>query len=120
MHKTKRQLKRIAIGISGGIVTIIGIIAIPYPGPGWLIVFAGLAILATEFDWARRLLDKAKGKYDEWQAWLKRQPMALRLAVFAFTGLVVLVTMWLLNVFAILTNLFNIDAPWLSSPLPFL
>ncbi len=69
MQKTTRRLKRIFVGIGGGLVVIIGIIAIPYPGPGWLIVFAGLAILATEFEWAQRILDKAKGEYDKWQAW---------------------------------------------------
>ena len=35
------------------------------PGPGWAIVFVGLAILATEFDWARRLLAYARERYDE-------------------------------------------------------
>lgn len=52
------------------LVLVVGVIAIPYPGPGWLIVFAGLAILATEFDWARRVLRYARGKYDAWTAWL--------------------------------------------------
>jgi uncharacterized protein (TIGR02611 family) len=119
MHKTTRHLKRTAIGIAGGLVVIIGIIAIPYPGPGWLIVFTGLAILATEFDWAQRILDKARGEYDKWQSWLKRQPFALRLGVLAFTGLIVLTTMWLVNAFGILAMLLHINAPWLSSPLPF-
>jgi uncharacterized protein (TIGR02611 family) len=119
MHKATRHLKRTLIGIGGGIVVIIGIVAIPYPGPGWLIVFTGLAILATEFEWAQRILDRARGEYDKWQAWLKRQPMFLRLLILGFTGLVVLTTMWLLNVFGILAIVFHIDAPWVSSPLPF-
>lgn len=119
MQKTKRHLKRTAIGIAGGVVVAIGIVAIPYPGPGWLIVFTGLAILATEFEWAQRILDKAKGEYDKWQDWLKRQPMTIRLLVLAFTCLVVLVTMWLLNVFGIVTDFLRIDIPWVNSPLPF-
>ncbi len=41
---SKRQLRRIAIGIVGGLLLVVGIIAIPYPGPGWLIVFTALAI----------------------------------------------------------------------------
>ncbi len=32
-----------------------GVRLVPLPGPGWLIVFLGLAILGTEFAWARRL-----------------------------------------------------------------
>ena len=38
---------RIGVGAIGGIVLIAGVIMIPYPGPGWLVVFAGLAILAA-------------------------------------------------------------------------
>jgi hypothetical protein len=30
------------------------------PGPGWAVIFAGLAVLAAEFVWARRLLDRLK------------------------------------------------------------
>lgn len=119
MEETSSRLKRMFIGIAGGLVVIIGIIAIPYPGPGWLIVFTGLAILATEFEWAQRILDKAKGEYDKWQAWLKRQSIIIRLLVLGFTALVVLTTMWLLNVFGLLTTLLHIDAPWAASPLPF-
>ena len=44
---------RIVVGVVGLVVLAVGILAIPYPGPGWAIVFVGLAILATEFDWAR-------------------------------------------------------------------
>jgi uncharacterized protein (TIGR02611 family) len=43
---------RIAIALVGLAVLGVGVLAIPYPGPGWAIVFLGLAILATEFDWS--------------------------------------------------------------------
>jgi len=32
------------------------------PGPGWLVIFAGLSVLAIEFVWARHLLEKLKNK----------------------------------------------------------
>lgn len=44
----------------GGTVVGIGIALLVLPGPGILVIFVGLAILATEFVWARRYLDKAK------------------------------------------------------------
>lgn len=119
MNKAKRHAKRTVIGIAGGLVVIVGIIAIPYPGPGWLIVFTGLAILATEFEWAQRILDKAKGEYDKWQSWLKRQNMMIRAFVLLATALVVVTTIWLLNVFGILMDIFHVDISWLRSPLPF-
>lgn len=117
MQMAKRQIKRLAIGIIGGVVLLVGVITIPYPGPGWLIVFTGLAILATEFSWARRVLDFAKSKYDRWKEWVKRQHPAVRLAILALTGIVVLMTLWLLNVFGLFSGWFNLPLEWLRSPL---
>ena len=57
-----RNARRTAITIAGFTVVIVGLILVPLPGPGWLIVFAGLAILATEYVWAQRLLTYAKTK----------------------------------------------------------
>ena len=46
---------RLGVGVLGTVIVVIGIILIPLPGPGWLIVFLGLAVLGTEFASARRL-----------------------------------------------------------------
>lgn len=51
---------RISVGVIGGLVTVIGAIALVTPGPGWLIIFAGLGILASEFAWADKALIKTK------------------------------------------------------------
>jgi len=58
MKKTKAGhfLWRVIIGLVGGSVTVIGAIALVGPGPGILIVLAGLGILATEFAWAARVM----------------------------------------------------------------
>ena len=67
------------MGVVGTAVLVAGIIAIPYPGPGWLILFAGLAILGTEFQWAQQVLHWTRARYDSWTAWLRRPlPSALR------------------------------------------
>lgn len=118
MNKVTRHAKRVAVAILGTIVLLVGIIAIPYPGPGWLIVFAGLAILATEFDWAQRLLDKVRGYYDAWADWLKGQHWSIRLLVLAFTGIVIMVTIWLLNGFGLINAWFHLELDWVQSPLP--
>jgi uncharacterized protein (TIGR02611 family) len=55
-----RSTKRLAIFVVGMGVVVVGIVMIPAPGPGWLVVFAGLALLATEFTWAELLLERAK------------------------------------------------------------
>jgi len=57
-----RNAKRVAVTTLGFAVLIAGLILVPLPGPGWLIVFGGLAILATEYVWARRLLNFSRRK----------------------------------------------------------
>ncbi|GAA1294259.1 TIGR02611 family protein [Saccharothrix xinjiangensis] len=108
---------RIGVGVVGGLVLIGGVLMIPYPGPGWLVVFAGLAILATEFAWAGRVLRFAKRYYDAWVEWLKRQNVAVKALVLAATGLVVAVTCWLLGAFALVGGWFGLDWAWLESPI---
>ncbi|RKT54153.1 TIGR02611 family protein [Saccharothrix australiensis] len=108
---------RIGVGVVGGLVLVAGILMIPYPGPGWLVVFAGLAILATEFAWAGRLLRFAKRYYDGWVAWLKRQNLFVKALVLTATGLVVVVTCWVLGAFALVGGWFGLEWPWLGSPI---
>ena len=51
---------RIFIGVIGGLVTIVGTIFLFAPGPGLLVLLAGLGILATEFAWAANAIRKTK------------------------------------------------------------
>jgi len=62
MEKTIRRIKRIFIAVIGFTVLLIGIAMIVLPGPAVLVIPVGLAILATEFVWARRLLKRLKDK----------------------------------------------------------
>lgn len=117
MNKLRRSSKRVLIGILGGLVVLIGLVLVPYPGPGWLIVFGGLAILATEFAFAARVLEFAKGTYDKWVAWLKRQNWFVKVAVLGLTGAVVIATLWLLNAFGIIIALFDLPYDQFVSPL---
>ncbi|MET0340652.1 MAG: PGPGW domain-containing protein [Polyangiales bacterium] len=45
--------------IAGGTLLLTGVIMIPLPGPGLPLIAAGIAILATEFDWAEQLQARA-------------------------------------------------------------
>jgi len=56
-----KPLRRIAVAVVGGTVLVIGIALIILPGPAFLVIPAGLAILAIEFAWARRWLRSARG-----------------------------------------------------------
>ena len=56
MYDMIRLARRVIILVIGMTVALLGVIMIFTPGPGWGGIFAGLAILATEFAWARRWL----------------------------------------------------------------
>lgn len=89
-----RQVYRVVVGLVGTAVTVLGLVLIPFPGPGWLIVFAGLAILASEFAWAQRLLDHARRQVSAWTAWLGRQNLAVRALVLLGIVLLVVAVFW--------------------------
>jgi uncharacterized protein (TIGR02611 family) len=55
-----RQARRIVIAIVGFTVLLIGVALIVLPGPAFIVIPAGLAILALEFAWARHWLQRLK------------------------------------------------------------
>lgn len=108
---------RSCIGVVGGLMLAVGIVMVPYPGPGWLVVFTALAILGTEFGWARRLLHRARVQYDRWEGWMRERRPLVRLGMLAVSAVIVLASLWLLNVFGIVAYGLRLDSPWLTSPL---
>jgi hypothetical protein len=54
-------MKKFFIALMGGTVLLVGLAMLVLPGPGLPIIAGGLAILATEFLWARRAMHRAKG-----------------------------------------------------------
>jgi uncharacterized protein (TIGR02611 family) len=108
---------RVVVGVVGLAVLGAGIVAIPYPGPGWAIVFIGLAILATEFDWARRLLKYTRERYDRAMDWFKAQGLWVQALGFALTAAVVVGTLWLLGAVSWTAGLLGFEQSWLKSPI---
>jgi uncharacterized protein (TIGR02611 family) len=60
-----RQARRVITLVVGLTLLLCGMVMLVTPGPGWVLIFAGLSVLAIEFVWARRLLKKMKDKGDE-------------------------------------------------------
>lgn len=54
-HPRLRVAYRAIVAVVGASLAILGLLLVPLPGPGWLVVFLGLAVLGTEFAWAHRL-----------------------------------------------------------------
>lgn len=55
-----KRIKRIVVTVVGGTVLALGIALVVLPGPAFIVIPAGLAILAIEFAWARRWLRSAR------------------------------------------------------------
>ena len=85
-----RLIWRIAITVLGVSIVLVGIVLLPLPGPGWLIIFAGLGVLATEYVWAHRLLRRARTMVTAWTRWALRQSLWVR-ALITIGGLLLLV-----------------------------
>jgi uncharacterized protein (TIGR02611 family) len=65
-HRERPRLVRWGVVVLGVLVTLAGVVMTgPVPGPGFLVIPIGLALLALEFAWAERLLEKAVVWADE-------------------------------------------------------
>jgi hypothetical protein len=78
-HPRKHLIYRIGVGIVGGLLIIAAPLTGWLPGPGGIpLLIAGLAVLASEFEWAQRLLHRVKGWVKDLTAWTGRQPAWLK------------------------------------------
>ncbi|MCE0537433.1 hypothetical protein LWF15_18205 [Kineosporia rhizophila] len=89
------RLYRLAVGLLGGAIVVVGLALVPLPGPGWVIVFVGLAALATEFVWAARLEQFARKQVSVWTIWILAQPLYVRAAVALGTSALAVACFWI-------------------------
>jgi len=88
------RIYRLTVGVVGLLIVVTGLALVPLPGPGWLIVFAGLAVWGSEFEWAQRLLNWVRAKVRAWDGWIRAQPVWLQGLAILGTAIVVLALMW--------------------------
>ena len=62
--RTVEQVRRVFRIVVGFTLLLAGVVMIVTPGPGWLVILLGLGLLAAEFVWARRLMDRIKREGD--------------------------------------------------------
>jgi uncharacterized protein (TIGR02611 family) len=59
-HPALALTTKVVVTVVGALVALVGVVMLVTPGPAFVMIPLGLAILATEWDWARRWLDKAR------------------------------------------------------------
>lgn len=60
MKLIQKHLKRVLVEGLGWLLVLVGIAALVLPGPGLLALFAGMALLSTQYEWAERRLDPVR------------------------------------------------------------
>lgn len=95
-HPHSHLIYRILVGVVGLAIVVLGLILVPFPGPGWVIVFVGLAVWASEFVWAQRLLQRARNTLKAWSLWLRTKPWWVKGFVLLLTIAAVAAIFWLL------------------------
>jgi len=71
--KTIRQAKRLIITVIGFTLLLIGLAMVVLPGPAFIVIPIALGILATEFIWAKKLLDRVKSRASNVKEWVSKQ-----------------------------------------------
>jgi uncharacterized protein (TIGR02611 family) len=68
-----RVAYKVGVALAGAVVIVVGLVLVPLPGPGWLIVFVGVAVLGTEFPAAHRVTQAVRRMVGRlrlrWRAW---------------------------------------------------
>lgn len=94
-NPTSAKVYRACVFVIGLIVLVVGLLLIPFPGPGWLIVIGGLAIWSTEFEKAQSVLEFVKRHVRAWERWVKRQNVLVK-TVLSVVGIAFIATvLWL-------------------------
>jgi uncharacterized protein (TIGR02611 family) len=58
-HRHRHPLFRVAFGVAGAVVLLAGVVMLVTPGPAFVLIPVGLAMLSLEFAWAERLLTRS-------------------------------------------------------------
>jgi uncharacterized protein (TIGR02611 family) len=87
---------RIVIGVVGLLVFVLGLILVPFPGPGWLVVLLGIGIWASEFTWAQAVLHRARRFLRTWTDWARPQPWWVKGLLGLLTAAAVAAVFWLM------------------------
>jgi uncharacterized protein (TIGR02611 family) len=65
MRRPLKAARKLIVGLIGYPLLVLGAILVPLPGPGFLVMFIALALLATEYDWAGKYAETIKRKLKE-------------------------------------------------------
>lgn len=89
-----KAVKGIAVQVAGWLLVLVGVAALVLPGPGLLAVFAGMALLATQYSWAERRVEPVKQAALRTAAESVATWPRIMLSALGVTGLVLVGVVW--------------------------
>ncbi|MCF8610128.1 TIGR02611 family protein [Gordonia sp. HY285] len=114
-HRYGFVLRYVTI-VVGVLVTAVGVVAIPYPGPGWAMVFLGLLILSQELEWAARLRRWIMDKLNTFYRRYIDDNLVAQIILGVATCAIVIATLWVTDALDLVAGWVGIHADWLDSP----
>ncbi|MCF8590172.1 TIGR02611 family protein [Gordonia liuliyuniae] len=114
-HRYGFVLRYVTI-VVGVLVTAVGVVAIPYPGPGWAMVFLGLLILSQELEWAARLRRWIMDKLNTFYRRYIDDNLVAQIILGVATCAIVIATLWVTDALDLVAGWVGIHAGWLDSP----
>ncbi|MBU1226899.1 MAG: PGPGW domain-containing protein [Actinobacteria bacterium] len=72
--RRRMSMRRVGVGMAGWLVVGIGVILMPLPGPGTVLVLGGLSLLQHEYPWAGRVLRRLRARTGVLGRWIKTRP----------------------------------------------
>jgi uncharacterized protein (TIGR02611 family) len=91
----KRWFHQTGSLVLGWMLVVAGLVLMPLPGPGMLVLVAGMALLAQHYSWARRLLDPLKQRAIEAAQSGVETPLRIALSAAGATWLLTMGVIWL-------------------------
>lgn len=84
----QHRLYRVLVAVAGLLLIVLGLVTGPIPGPGGIpLVLLGLAVWASEFVWAHRVMQVFKAQVHRYQGWSRPQQVAFWVTFIALCGL---------------------------------
>jgi uncharacterized protein (TIGR02611 family) len=98
-HRQRSRFIRIPFAIAGFVVLLVGVIMLFTPGPGWAVIVFALALLALEFVWAERALERVIDQMERASDQVTkgsrvRRAVVIGIGVLAAVGAVAVVVLW--------------------------
>ncbi|GAB6899373.1 PGPGW domain-containing protein [Kineosporia succinea] len=87
-------IKSLALQLVGWVLVLVGIAALVLPGPGLLALFAGLAVLATQYEWAERRLEPVRKAALRTAADGVSSPLRIGASVLGIAALIAIGVVW--------------------------